>query len=100
MPKKRSKPKEPERIEIIEAAREQSDDEEAQQQHAEFLKVWSAKMTETDGLLMRHPRAIGGRPRRGRARRVPQRVRADGGGGAAGDGDAQPALPIRRQYQV
>ena len=31
MPKKRTKPKEPERVEIIEAAREESDDEEAQQ---------------------------------------------------------------------
>ena len=47
MPKKRSKPKEPERVEIIEAAREESDDEEAPQpqelpaeaEHAEFLKV-------------------------------------------------------------
>ena len=54
MPKKRSKPKEPERIEIIEAAREESDDEEAQQPqklpadaaHADFVKVWSAKMSE------------------------------------------------------
>ena len=53
MPKKRSKPKEPERIEIIEAAREESDDEEAQQlqelpadaAHADFVKVWSAKMS-------------------------------------------------------
>ena len=68
MPKKRSKPKEPERVEIIEAAREESDDEEAQQPqelpaeaaHADFVKLWSAKMTDADGLLMRYPRAIGG----------------------------------------
>ena len=67
MPKKRSKPKELERIEIIEAAREESDDEAQQPHelpadaaHADFVKVWSAKMSDADGVLMRYPRAIGG----------------------------------------
>ena len=72
MPKKRSKPKElqrEERVEIVQASqREESDDEEAQQPqelpaeaaHADFVKLWSAKMTDGDGLLMRYPRAIGG----------------------------------------
>ena len=56
MPKKRSKPKElqrEERVEIVQASqREESDDEEAHQpqelpaeaEHADFVKVWSAKM--------------------------------------------------------
>ena len=64
MPKKRSKPKELERIEIIEAAREESDDEAQQPHelpadaaHADFVKVWSAKMSDADGVLMRYPRA-------------------------------------------